>query len=181
MIELVPHIIFRLAFGSVFVKGHDVNDCLRVSLLIRLRDPIFTQHPLPFCRKPLQEVSSDSRPREIAEASRGWEHDNRNATFGSHPEAIANVHQAAMMESENMATHRELTRLIIKSYVGHMNRVLRSRYLHIAGRPQHTVHKARETTLLFPWRSVLCFVRVSLRCRHASLGLRRSGIARPVP
>lgn len=70
MIELVPHIIFSLAFSSVFVKGHDVNNCLRISLLIRLRNPILAQHPLPFCRKPLQDVSYDSRPEECGGVDR---------------------------------------------------------------------------------------------------------------
>lgn len=94
---------------------------------------------------------------------------------------IANVNSAAMTESAKVATHRELTRLVIKANMSHMYRILRSRYLHISGRPQNAVHKARETTLLLPRRRVLCFVRVSFGCRQAGFRLRRSRIVRPVP
>lgn len=53
MIKLVPDIIFGLALGVVFVKGHDVDNGLGISLLIGPRDAVLAQHPLPFGRKTL--------------------------------------------------------------------------------------------------------------------------------
>lgn len=60
VIELVPHIIFSLSIGGVFVKGHNIDNCLRVLLLISFGNPIVAQHSLPFLGKPLYEVRSNA-------------------------------------------------------------------------------------------------------------------------
>lgn len=70
MIELMPHIIFSLSFGSVFVKGHDINNCLRVLLLISFGNPIVAQHSLPFLGKPLREVRYNAQNIQISHTKR---------------------------------------------------------------------------------------------------------------
>lgn len=63
VIKLMPDIIVGFSPGSVIIEGHDVNNCLRVPLLISPRDSIFPQHPLPFCGKALYDVSLNSTLR----------------------------------------------------------------------------------------------------------------------
>jgi hypothetical protein len=63
MIELVPHVISRLAFGGILVKCHDIHNRLWVPLLIHGRNAVLAENSLPFSWEPLLAVSTERQDR----------------------------------------------------------------------------------------------------------------------
>jgi hypothetical protein len=47
VIKLVPDLVVVGAGGIFLVESHDIDHCLRVLLLLLLRDAARLQHPLP--------------------------------------------------------------------------------------------------------------------------------------
>ena len=62
MVEFMPHLVITLACGCLFVKGHNINNGLWVSLLLLFTDPILVQCSLPFFRQTLEAISLLYRP-----------------------------------------------------------------------------------------------------------------------